>query len=70
MEVTNAFLHGDLDEEIYMRLPPGLQYLTTRSDSFDVPLVCKLIKAIYGLRQAPKQWYLKLKAALSIFGLQ
>lgn len=53
MDVTNAFLHGDLDEEIYMKLPQGFV-------CSDPTKVCRLKKFLYGLRQAPRCWYSKL----------
>ncbi|PRQ60643.1 putative RNA-directed DNA polymerase [Rosa chinensis] len=62
MDVKNAFLHGDLEEEIYMKLPPG------HSQSHDPNIVCKLHKAIYGLKQSPRAWYAKLSSVLEEVG--
>jgi hypothetical protein len=51
--VKTTFLHGDLEEEIYMQQPQG--YEAKGKEEF----FCKLKKSLYGLKQAPRQWYLK-----------
>jgi hypothetical protein len=53
MDVKSAFLHGDLQEEIYMEQPPGY----VQNDS---SLVCCLKKSLYGLKQSPQAWYAKM----------
>jgi len=63
MNIHNAFLHGDLREDIYMKVPPGFQ--TPQPN-----MVCKLRKSLYGLRQAPRQWFSKLTSALRDYGFQ
>ncbi|WOH00710.1 hypothetical protein DCAR_0520084 [Daucus carota subsp. sativus] len=68
MDVTNAFLHGDLKETVYMRMPPGYHLLSNIPQSFSATAVCKLTKSLYGLKQAPREWFSKLSTALKQFG--
>ena len=53
MDVKYTFLHGDLQEEIYMEQPPSY----VQNDSI---LICRLKKSLYGLKQAPRAWYAKM----------
>lgn len=61
MDVHNAYLHGDLEEEVYTKLPPGF----ARSDP---NLVCRLRKSLYGNKQDPQCWFVKLVTALKEYG--
>jgi hypothetical protein len=52
--VKLAFLNGELEEEVYIKNPEGFQ-LSENTD-----YVCKLKKAMYGLKRAPREWYSRL----------
>jgi len=54
MDDKNAFLHGELDKDIYMEQPRGFK------SKIHPEYVCKLKKALYGLKKAPRAWYGKI----------
>ena len=63
MGMHNAFLHGDLHEEVFMKMPPG--FSASQSD-----MVCKLRKSLYKLKQAPRWWFSNFSIALKSYGFQ
>ncbi|WKA12737.1 hypothetical protein VitviT2T_030094 [Vitis vinifera] len=60
MDVKNAFLNGDLSEEVYMQPPLGL--------SIESNKVCHLRRALYGLKQAPRAWFAKFSSIIFHLG--
>ena len=62
MDVKTAFLNGNLDEEIYMSQPEGFQ------EKDQEQKVCRLLKSIYGLKQASRSWNIRFDETIKSFG--
>ena len=60
--MKTTFLHGDLEEEIYMKQPKG--FIVKGKNE----LVCKLKNSIYGLKQSPGMWYQKFDTYILVLG--
>jgi hypothetical protein len=60
MDLKNSFLHGNLQEEIYMKLPLGMTISSPHN-------ICKLRRSLYGLKQTPRAWFEKFRNTLLSF---
>ena len=64
IDIKTAFLHGNLDEEVYIAQKAGY------TKSGEENKICKLNKAIYGLKQATRAWNLKINKSLKEQGFE
>ncbi|RVW72252.1 Retrovirus-related Pol polyprotein from transposon RE1 [Vitis vinifera] len=62
LDIKNAFLNGDLEEEVYMEIPPGFEESMAKNQ------VCKLQKSFYGLKQYPRAWFDRFTKAVLKLG--
>ena len=64
LDVKTAFLHGELEEEIYMDQPEG--FIVPGKEDY----VCKLKRSLYGLKQSPRQWYKRFDSFMMSHGFK
>ena len=62
-DVKNTFLNENLEEEVYMELPPGIKHSSSEKNE-----VCKLKKSLYGLKQSPRAWFGRFSSVMKAFG--
>jgi Reverse transcriptase (RNA-dependent DNA polymerase) len=62
LDVKNAFLHGDLKEEVFMEIPPGFANEQLRDK------VCRLKRSLYGLKQSPRAWFERFSMTMKRLG--
>ena len=63
LDIKTAFLNGDIEEEVYVQQPPGYKDGSGNR-------TCRLQRALYGLRQAPRQWHARLQQELELCSFQ
>ncbi|RVW17806.1 Retrovirus-related Pol polyprotein from transposon RE1 [Vitis vinifera] len=63
LDIKNAFLHGDLAEEVYMEQPP---VFVAQGESC---LVCRLRRSLYGLKQSSRAWFSRFSSVVQEFGM-
>ncbi|KAM0019206.1 putative RNA-directed DNA polymerase [Helianthus debilis subsp. tardiflorus] len=63
-DVKNAFLHGELNEDVYMEAPPGF------NENFKAGEICRLKKSLYGLKQSPRAWFERFTLAMKKYGFK
>ncbi|XP_072076868.1 uncharacterized protein [Arachis hypogaea] len=64
LDIKNTFLHGDLEEEVYMEQPPGFVAQGECSG-----LVYHLRRSLYRLKQSPRAWFSRFSVVISKFGM-
>ncbi|KAL5532213.1 hypothetical protein ACEPAF_5777 [Sanghuangporus sanghuang] len=64
VDISTAFLNGEMEHDVYMNQPEGFE------DYFGPGFVLKLIKSIYGLKQAGHQWHKKLDSVMKSMGFK
>ena len=64
MDIKTAYLNADIEEEIFMQQPEGFE----KFDKQGNPLICKLRKSLYGLKQSGRNWYLTIETFLNQLG--
>ena len=63
LDIKNAFLHGDLAEEVYMEQPPG--FVAQRESGS----VCRLRRSLYSLKKSPRAWFGRFSSMVQEFGM-
>ena len=71
VDVLTAFLNGEIDAKIYMKIPEGLSVEGDPTPDEDPKRwVVRLLKSLYGIKQGPRIWALKLHSVLTKIGFK